>query len=109
MLSFYTGVQRKNVGILAKQSKATEDNKKQVLESLHYIKDSGYKILDIVESGNITELGHMFDEHWKYKKQLAKGISNPHFDEIYKIAMKNGALGGKIIRSRWRRFFLILL
>lgn len=106
LLSFYTGVQRKNVGILAKQSKATEDNKKQVLDSLHYIKDSGYKILDIVESGNITELGHMFDEHWKYKKQLAKGISNPQFDEIYKIAMQNGALGGKISGAGGGGFFL---
>jgi D-glycero-alpha-D-manno-heptose-7-phosphate kinase len=106
LLSFYTGVQRKNVGILAKQSKATEDNKKQVLDSLNYIKDSGYKILDIVESGNITELGHMFDEHWKYKKQLAKGISNPQFDEIYKIAMQNGALGGKISGAGGGGFFL---
>ena len=96
LLSFYTGVQRKNVGILARQSKSTEKNDKQVLESLHYIKESGYKILDIVESGNITELGHMFDEHWKHKKRLAKGITNPHFDKIYDTAKKNGALGGKI-------------
>lgn len=106
LISFYTGVQRKNVGILAQQNKATEDNKKQVLDSLHYIKDSGYKILDIVESGNITELGHMFDEHWKYKKQLAKGITNPQFDKIYEIAMKNGALGGKISGAGGGGFFL---
>ena len=44
LLSFYTGVQRKNVGILARQSKSTEKNEKQVVESLHYIKESGYKI-----------------------------------------------------------------
>jgi len=106
LMSFYTGVQRKNVGILAQQDKATVDKKKTVLESLHYIKESGYKILDIVESGNITELGHMFDEHWKYKKQLAKGISNPEFDEIYDIAMKNGALGGKISGAGGGGFFL---
>ena len=106
LLSFYTGVQRKNVGILARQSKSTEKNDKQVLESLHYIKESGYKILDIVESGNITELGHMFDEHWKYKKRLAEGITNPHFDKIYDIAKKNGALGGKITGAGGGGFFL---
>jgi len=106
LLSFYTGVQRKNVRILAQQNKSTEKNEKQVLESLHYIKESGYKILDIVESGNITELGHMFDEHWKFKKRLAKGISNPHFDEIYEIAKKNGALGGKITGAGGGGFFL---
>jgi D-glycero-alpha-D-manno-heptose-7-phosphate kinase len=106
LLSFYTGVQRKNVGILARQSKSTEKNEKQVLESLHYIKESGYKILDIVEDGNITELGHMFDEHWKYKKRLAKGITNPSFDEIYEIAKKNGAMGGKITGAGGGGFFL---
>lgn len=106
LLSFYTGVQRKNVGILARQSKSTEKNDKQVLESLHYIKESGYKILDIVESGNITELGHMFDEHWKYKKRLAEGITNPHFDKIYDTAKKNGALGGKITGAGGGGFFL---
>jgi D-glycero-alpha-D-manno-heptose-7-phosphate kinase len=106
LLSFYTGVQRKNVGILAQQNKSTEKNEKQVLESLHYIKDSGYKILDMVESGNITELGHMFDEHWKYKKRLARGISNRHFDKIYEIAKINGALGGKITGAGGGGFFL---
>ncbi len=106
LLSFYTGVQRKNVGILARQNTSTEKNDKQVLESLHYIKDSGYKILELVESGNITELGHMFDEHWKYKKRLAKGISNPHFDAIYKTARENGALGGKITGAGGGGFFL---
>ena len=106
LLLFYTGVQRKNVGILDRQNKSTEKNDKQVLESLHYIKESGYKILDIIENGNITELGQMFDEHWKYKKLLAKGISNPHFDEIYETAKNTGALGGKITGAGGGGFFL---
>ena len=106
LLSFYTGVQRKNVGILARQTKSTEKNEKQVLDALHYIKESGFKILDIVEGGNITELGHMFDEHWKYKKRLAEGITTPHFDKIYDIAKKNGALGGKITGAGGGGFFL---
>ncbi len=106
LLSFYTGVQRKNVGILARQNTSTKKNDKQVLDSLHYIKESGYKILDIVESGNITELGHMFDEHWKFKKRLAKGITNPQFDKIYEIAKQNGALGGKITGAGGGGFFL---
>jgi len=106
LLSFYTGVQRKNVRILARQNQSTEKNEKQVMQSLHYIKESGYKILDLIESGNITELGHMFDEHWKFKKRLAKGITNSQFDEIYEIAKRNGALGGKITGAGGGGFFL---
>lgn len=106
LLMFFTGVKRVNKKILGEQSISTEENNKEVLESLHYIKESGYRILEIVESGNITELGKMFDEHWQYKKKLAKGITNPGFDKIYDTAMKNGALGGKISGAGGGGFFL---
>ena len=102
---FYTGVNRENNKILSQQNQSAEKSKKDVLESLHYIKKSGYKILEIVESGNITQLGRMFDEHWQYKKKLAKGITNPDFDRIYELAKKNGALGGKISGAGGGGFF----
>lgn len=105
LLMFYTGHQRVNKKILGEQDKSTKEKDKQVLESLHYIKESGYKILEIVENGSITDLGIMFDEHWKYKKRLAKGITNPEFDKIYNIAKKNGAIGGKISGAGGGGFF----
>ena len=105
LLMFYTGELRINKKILRDQDKATKKSKKQVLDSLHYIKESGYKILEIVETGDITKLGLMFDEHWRYKKKLAKGISSPHFDKIYDLAKENGALGGKISGAGGGGFF----
>lgn len=105
LLMFYTGQQRKTKEILVSQDKATQKSDKQVLESLHYIKESGYKILEILESGNITELGFMFDEHWKYKKRMAKEITNPEFDRIYETAKRNGAIGGKISGAGGGGFF----
>ena len=106
LLMFFTGKQRLNKNILGEQNKSTQKNKKQVLDSLHYIKESGYKILEVVESENISELGKMFDEHWQYKKKLAKGVSNPEFDKIYELAKRNGALGGKISGAGGGGFFL---
>ena len=47
----------------------------------------------------------MFDEHWEYKKKMAKGISNPEFDRIYELAKDNGALGGKISGAGGGGFF----
>jgi len=105
LLMFYTGKQRVNKRILGSQDKATKRSEKQVLDSLHYIKESGYKILEVVETGDITKLGLMFDEHWQYKKKLATGISNPQFDKIYDLAKENGALGGKISGAGGGGFF----
>tara|TARA_B110000003_G_scaffold272754_1_gene309236 strand:- start:550 stop:1542 length:993 start_codon:yes stop_codon:yes gene_type:complete len=105
LLIFYTGKQRLNKGILEEQDNSTKSNKEDVLNSLHYIKDSGYKILEIVESGDIDRLGIMFKEHWKMKKKLSSGITNNYFDSIYNTALENGASGGKISGAGGGGFF----
>ena len=105
LLIFYTGKQRENKTILGEQDTATKRSDKQVLESLHYIKEAGHKILEIVESGNITELGIMFDEHWEYKKKMAHGITTPAFDQVYELAKENGAIGGKLSGAGGGGFF----
>jgi D-glycero-alpha-D-manno-heptose-7-phosphate kinase len=106
LLMFYTNISRNAIDILSEQSKGAKEEKNDVIESLHYIKELGYKILDAAESGNITDIGLMFDQHWQYKKRISSKISNPRFDEIYEIARRSGALGGKILGAGGGGFFL---
>jgi D-glycero-alpha-D-manno-heptose-7-phosphate kinase len=35
--------------------------------------------------------------HWEHKKQRSSNMSNGCIDEWYNLAMKNGAIGGKLI------------
>jgi D-glycero-alpha-D-manno-heptose-7-phosphate kinase len=37
------------------------------------------------------------DEHWQQKKKRSGDMSNSHIDELYVIAKRNAALGGKLI------------
>jgi len=106
MLIFYTSTNRKADVILAEQSRGAKQGKKNVVDSMHYIKEIGYKILQAVEKGNITKVGLLFDKHWQYKKKISTKMSNPHFDKIYQIAKKNGALGGKISGAGGGGFFV---
>jgi D-glycero-alpha-D-manno-heptose-7-phosphate kinase len=106
LLMFYTSISRSADAILSEQSKGAREEKKEVVESMHYIKEIGYKILDAVESGNITDVGLLFDQHWQYKKKISTKMSTPHFDKIYGIARENGALGGKISGAGGGGFFL---
>jgi len=106
LVMFYTDTSRSADAILSEQSAGAKEEKKDVVESMHYIKDIGYQILDSVERGNITDVGLMFDEHWKYKKRISSKMSNPRFDEIYEMAKKNGAIGGKISGAGGGGFFL---
>lgn len=106
LLMFYTNTSRSADAILTEQSKGAKEENKNVVDSMHFIKDLGYKILDAVEAGNITQVGLMFDQHWQYKKKISTKMSNPHFDKIYDIAKENGALGGKISGAGGGGFFI---
>lgn len=105
LLMFYTKTSRSADEILSEQSKGAKEEKKNVVESMHYIKEIGYKILEAVESGNLTDVGLLFDKHWQYKKRISAKMSNSRFDEIYRIAKENGALGGKISGAGGGGFF----
>ena len=105
LLMFYTHTSRSADKILSEQSRGAREEKKDVVESMHAIKEIGYRILEAVESGNLTDVGLLFDEHWRRKKRISSRMSNPRFNEIYEIAKSNGALGGKISGAGGGGFF----
>jgi D-glycero-alpha-D-manno-heptose-7-phosphate kinase len=105
MMIFFTGVTRSADEILSAQSSSVKGDDKAVTDSMHYIKELGYKILEAVETGNLTDVGLLFDQHWQHKKKISDKISNPRFDEIYEAAKEHGALGGKISGAGGGGFF----
>ena len=48
----------------------------------------------------------MLDETWKVKKSLSSSVSNFRLNEIYNFAIKNGAIGGKLLGAGGSGFFL---
>lgn len=107
MMMFYMKSSRDANEILAEQTKGAKEEKKDVIESMHYIKDIGRKILESAERGKIDDIGRLFDEHWQYKKKMSAKISNPRFDQIYEEAKVAGALGGKISGAGGGGFFTV--
>lgn len=105
MLIFFTGKTRSADEILSEQSKSVEGDKKEVIESMHYIKELGQEILEAAEEGNVDTIGRKFNAHWEHKKKISSKMSNPEFDKIYATALANGALGGKISGAGGGGFF----
>jgi D-glycero-alpha-D-manno-heptose-7-phosphate kinase len=105
LLLFFTGLTRDAETILVEQKKGVQEEKKEVVDSMHYIKEIGYKILEAVEAGNISEVGKLFHAHWEHKRRISAKMSNPQFDRIYETARENGALGGKISGAGGGGFF----
>jgi D-glycero-alpha-D-manno-heptose-7-phosphate kinase len=92
LLLFFTGITRPAESILGEQ----KDNIKQRKTHLKRLKDLAYLAREELIKGNVDIIGDLLDESWQYKKQLASGISNGKIEELYTIARKAGALGGKL-------------
>ena len=104
LLMFYTGTTRSANTILAEQTKniTSDDKARNLLKMCGLAKDMKVAL----ENNDISSFGRILDEGWQLKKELASGIANPVIDEAYEIAMKNGALGGKLLGAGGGGFLL---
>ena len=57
-------------------------------------------------TGRIDRLGEIMHQGWINKKNTSSFISNPKIDEIYEVALKAGATGGKISGAGGGGFFM---
>lgn len=106
MFLFFLNKKRSASDILKVQNKKTKDNNDDVINRLHKIKDIGLYTKRILEQNKINEFGEILHEHWLIKKGISKKISDPFIDEVYECAIKNGALGGKVIGAGGGGFLL---
>jgi D-glycero-alpha-D-manno-heptose-7-phosphate kinase len=97
LLLFYTGQSRSASKILLDQKLKSESNNKQMIDNLHFVKDLGLQSKYALEKGNIELFATLMSEHWEYKKLRSEGMTNTKIDKWYKIGLKNGALGGKVV------------
>jgi len=109
---YYTGALRNAKEVLVDQNVAMQQkesvNHQRVSDSLHRIKDLGYRILEAIECSNFDKWGQMLDEHWQNKKQLSKKISLTKVDEIYdEVRARYNVLGGKIIGAGGGGFLML--
>ncbi len=104
LLMFYLGNQRKASDILTEQQKNTSsaDKTKILLDMVSLVND----LQKSLEDGHINDMGKILHENWILKQQLASGITNPDIDECYSTALKNGALGGKLLGAGGGGFML---
>jgi D-glycero-alpha-D-manno-heptose-7-phosphate kinase len=97
LLLFFTGFNRAAGSILRDQDSRSQARDADMLNNLHYVKNLAYQSREALENGNLVRFGELLHEHWEHKKRRSGGISNPQIDSWYSLAMKNGAIGGKVV------------
>lgn len=94
---FFTGMERSASDILADQDHRSEVDDPAMIENLHKVKEIALETKRCLENGDLDTLGELFDVHWQNKKARSPNMSDPFIDECYDLALKSGALGGKLV------------
>jgi D-glycero-alpha-D-manno-heptose-7-phosphate kinase len=104
LLLFYTGLQRFSSDIQADTFSKPIDKKNQLLDMLALV-DEAEKILSNNKT-TLNEFGKLLDLTWKLKRGIGAKVSDGSIDELYNIAIKAGALGGKLLGAGGGGFLL---
>lgn len=106
LILVFTGFSRTSSEIAAEQIKKTNERKKELTEMCKMVDEA----IDILNSNKkLVEFGKLMHENWQLKRSLTDKISNPEIDEIYEIAQKSGAIGGKLCGAGGGGFFLFFV
>ena len=104
LMLFFTGFSRLSSEIAAEQVKHIKDKTAELVELLQLV-DEGERILTDATC-DLDEFGRLLHHTWQIKQGITQKISTDTLDEIYARALKNGALGGKLLGAGGGGFFL---
>jgi D-glycero-alpha-D-manno-heptose-7-phosphate kinase len=106
VVMFFTGRTRSASGILREQDSKTKGANQAMVENLHRVKELGYETRKAFLTGSLKTWGEIMREHWEAKKKRSADMSSPYIDECYELALKNGAIGGKLVGAGGGGFLL---
>jgi D-glycero-alpha-D-manno-heptose-7-phosphate kinase len=108
LLLCYMGQTRQSAKIIERQTKGYTSGRKDTVDALQALKQQTAEMKRALLLGHVDGFGELLHQAWLHKKKLAEGITTPHVDEMYKVARKEGALGGKMTGAGGGGYFLFL-
>ncbi len=96
LLLFYTATSRESATIIKEQQKNVNQNNEKSIVAMHKLKEQAQQMKEALLRGKLHEIGEILDYGFEQKRKMAANISNSHIEELYDIAKRAGASGGKI-------------
>ena len=96
LLLFYIGKTRNSSDILREQIKLITEKNQETLNALHNTKELSEEMYSSLSQSNITKFGELLGAGWESKKKFAKCVTNEYVEQLYNLAIKSGAFGGKL-------------
>jgi D-glycero-alpha-D-manno-heptose-7-phosphate kinase len=106
LLLYFTGYSRDASRILKEQDDASLARDSAMTENLHAVKELGRESQRALEAGDLKRFAELLSVQWERKKQRSTAASNERIDAWHRLAMENGARGGKLIGAGGGGFLL---
>jgi D-glycero-alpha-D-manno-heptose-7-phosphate kinase len=100
----YTGTTHDSGNIHNDQKEQTQKN--DVKERIQSNVDLTFEMRNYLLRGRLDEFGICLHKAWELKRSFSNKISNTFLDNIYNEAIKNGAIGGKLLGAGGGGYFL---
>lgn len=96
LLLAFTGTTRESSQIIEDQTSRLVGGAGSTLEGLRAQKDLASQMKTCLLKGELATFGELLGAAWFEKQKMSPKISNDRIQELYDVAMKAGALGGKV-------------
>lgn len=107
LLLFYTGEARSASKMLADQDRRSKAGDRTMTENLNRIKELGRQTYQLLEEGDLEGYAELMHEHWQHKRRRSPGMTDERIDQLYELARRNGAIGGKLVGAGGGGFLLV--
>ncbi|MEN6644720.1 MAG: hypothetical protein ABFE08_19960 [Armatimonadia bacterium] len=96
MVVCYSGISRPAKVILDAVAEGVEQGKPEVVDSLKGMSTLSQEIRQRLIAGEINEIGLLLSDVWDLHKKLHPEVTNDRIEQLYSIAMRAGASGGRV-------------
>jgi D-glycero-alpha-D-manno-heptose-7-phosphate kinase len=103
----FTGGTRRSDHIISDQTERYTHSDTDAIAGLREQKELALAMKAALLKGRLDDFGWLLGQAWQAKKKMSPRITTPLIDEIYEVALQNGAAGGKVTGAGGGGFMLL--
>jgi D-glycero-alpha-D-manno-heptose-7-phosphate kinase len=105
----FSGRSRDASVVIEQQTAGMVDHSAGAIAAMDRLKADAIEMKNALLAGDIREMARILDDSWKAKKMTAPGVSTERIDQLYDVALANGALAGKVSGAGGGGFMMFIV
>ncbi|MFZ2872095.1 hypothetical protein [Zavarzinia sp.] len=96
LVTCFSGRSRQSAEIIDRQTAGLKSAGSATIEAMDRLKYDAIEMKRALLVGSIPRMAEIMNDSWKAKQLTASGVSTARIDELFQVALNNGAQAGKV-------------